>query len=148
MAAADDYRDAFAVFDIDNDGVISASELKTMMTRLGNSLTDAEVRDIISEAGSSATNSITAVQFNKLMSAGARTGLEIDSEIEMKQAFSLFDRDGDGIISPKEMTKALSMFGITLSDRETELLIAEATLTSSDKRISFDVFKKVMSARI
>jgi len=63
-------REAFNIFDQDNDGVISAAELKKMMAKLGNSLTDAEVKDIISEAGSSSTNSITLAQFNKLMTLG------------------------------------------------------------------------------
>lgn len=56
-----DHRDAFAIFDQDNDGVISAKELKQMMERLGNPIDDREVRDIITEAGSLKTNSITQV---------------------------------------------------------------------------------------
>jgi hypothetical protein len=56
-----DYREAFAIFDQNSDGVISAQELKTMMGRLGNPVDDREVRDIITEAGSLSTNSITQV---------------------------------------------------------------------------------------
>lgn len=85
----------------------------------------------------------------RLCSDSARAqGIEApDVEEEMRLSFSIFDKDGDGFISPKEMTSALSNFGITLTARETELLIAEATLTSGgDKRISFEVFKKVMTS--
>jgi len=143
------FREAFKIFDQDNDGVISARELKDMMTKLGNQLTDAEVRDIISEAGSSATNSITSAQFNKLMSSGVKDAEEPKetSDKEMRHAFALFDKDRDGYISPKEMAQALSNFGIALTDRETDLLIAEATLLSGgDRRVSYDVFKKVMNS--
>jgi len=63
----------------------------------------------------------------------------------MKSAFAIFDKDGDGFISPKEMIAALTNFGITLTERETTLLIAEATLTSGgQKNVSYEVFKKVM----
>mmetsp|Transcript_36204 Transcript_36204/g.79590 ORF Transcript_36204/g.79590 Transcript_36204/m.79590 type:complete len:157 (+) Transcript_36204:166-636(+) len=139
-------REAFNIFDQDNDGVISAAELKKMMAKLGNSLTDAEVKDIISEAGSSSTNSITLAQFNKLMTLGHKEGGVVpDVEDEMKSAFAIFDKDGDGFISPKEMIAALTNFGITLTERETTLLIAEATLTSGgQKNVSYEVFKKVM----
>lgn len=57
-----DYREAFGIFDLDSDGLISAQELKTMMERLGNPINDREVRDIITEAGSLSTNSITQVR--------------------------------------------------------------------------------------
>jgi hypothetical protein len=68
-----DYRDAFGIFDLDSDGLISAKELKTMMERLGNPINDREVRDIITEAGSLSTNSITQVrrlsEFRRLLEA-------------------------------------------------------------------------------
>jgi len=57
-----DHREAFGIFDLDGDGLISAQELKTMMERLGNPINDREVRDIITEAGSLSTNSITQVR--------------------------------------------------------------------------------------
>eukprot|EP00965_Chrysotila_dentata_P252939 6210967-Pleurochrysis_carterae.AAC.2 len=53
------------------------------------------------------------------------------------------DRDSlvhAGFISPKEMIAALTNFGITLTERETTLLIAEATLTSGgQKNVSYEV---------
>ena len=43
------------------------------------------------------------------------------------------------------MSQALAIFGITLTERETDLLIAEATFTSgTQKQVSYEVFKKVM----
>lgn len=41
---------AFRVFDRNGDGFISASELRHVMTNLGEKLTDEEVEDMIREA--------------------------------------------------------------------------------------------------
>ena len=38
---------AFAVFDVDKDGYITKSELRQVMNRLGESLTDEQVGEVI-----------------------------------------------------------------------------------------------------
>jgi len=139
--------DAFAIFDMDNDGVISAGELKTMMSRIGNALSDAEVRDIMTETGEIGPG-ITYSQFQRLMCTkiGKRADVALEPEAVCRHAFQLFDTDGDGMISQAEMRVALSGFGITLTEKEVERVIAEATLTSTGDRrkVSYEIFKKVM----
>lgn len=142
-------REAFSLFDLDDDGCISGKELKAIMQKLGNPLTDMEVKDIIAEAGSGKTNSITFAQFNKLM-LGVRHQ-PLDDEEVLRTAFELFDRNGDGAISAKEMQDSIKGFGVPLSLRETDLLMAEAAVTSPDatlasKAIKFDLFKKVVNS--
>ena len=46
----EEIREAFKVFDKDGNGFISASELRTVMTSLGEKLTDEEVDEMIHEA--------------------------------------------------------------------------------------------------
>jgi len=45
----EEMRAAFKVFDRDNNGVISATELRQVMVSLGENLTEAEVDEIIRE---------------------------------------------------------------------------------------------------
>lgn len=45
-----DIREAFRIFDKDGNGIISASELRHVMTNLGEKLTDAEVEEMLREA--------------------------------------------------------------------------------------------------
>lgn len=42
-------QEAFKVFDRDNDGFISAAELRHVMTSIGENLTDAEIDEVIRE---------------------------------------------------------------------------------------------------
>ncbi|KAG4305566.1 hypothetical protein PORY_001122 [Pneumocystis oryctolagi] len=46
----EEIREAFKVFDKDGNGVISAAELRHVMTNLGEKLTDEEVDEMIREA--------------------------------------------------------------------------------------------------
>ena len=46
----EELREAFRVFDRNGDGYISATELRHVMTNLGEKLTDEEVEDMIREA--------------------------------------------------------------------------------------------------
>ena len=45
-----DLRDAFKVFDIDGDGIITARELKLIMNTLGQSVSEADIDEMIKEA--------------------------------------------------------------------------------------------------
>lgn len=46
----DEIREAFKVFDRDNNGFISAAELRHVMTSIGEKLTNEEVDEMIREA--------------------------------------------------------------------------------------------------
>ena len=46
---AQDYREAFNLFDKDKDGFISVDELQTVMRSVGHNTTNAEVRELINQ---------------------------------------------------------------------------------------------------
>ena len=46
----EELKDAFAMFDKNNDGHISASELKTLLTTMGEKLKDDEAQEFIDDA--------------------------------------------------------------------------------------------------
>ncbi|XP_063712872.1 calmodulin-A-like [Symsagittifera roscoffensis] len=60
-------RDAFRVFDKDGSGTISAAELRTVMTTLGEKLTDEEVDEMIQEADIDGDGEINYEEFVKMM---------------------------------------------------------------------------------
>ena len=76
-----------------------------MMQKLGNEVTDAEIKDIITESGSSKASGITYPEFQKLMGMGIKNLREPeDPEDELRHAFRLFDQDGDGERHPSPRT--------------------------------------------
>ena len=61
-------EEAFKVFDKDNDGFISAAELRHVMTNLGEKLTEEEVNEMIREADANGDGRINYDEFIKIMS--------------------------------------------------------------------------------
>merc|ERR1719284_2299860 len=61
--------EAFKVFDRDEDGFISAGELRSSMMNLGEKLTDAEVDEMIREADMDGDGQINYDEFVKMMMA-------------------------------------------------------------------------------
>jgi calmodulin len=63
----EDIREAFKVFDKDGNGFIDASELKHVMTNLGEKLTEEEVNEMIKEADTDGDGQINYEEFVKMM---------------------------------------------------------------------------------
>lgn len=67
----EEIREAFKVFDRDNNGFISAAELRHVMTSIGEKLTDDEVDEMIREADQDGDGKIDCEFSGSLM--GTRT---------------------------------------------------------------------------
>ena len=60
-------EEEFAVFDVDKDGYITKSELRQVMNRLGENLTDKQLDAMIKEADKDGDGKINAKEFKALM---------------------------------------------------------------------------------
>ena len=63
----EEIREAFKVFDRDNNGFISAAELRHVMTSIGEKLTDDEVDEMIREADVDGDGQINYEEFVKVI---------------------------------------------------------------------------------
>ncbi|KAL0481091.1 calmodulin [Acrasis kona] len=63
----EEIKEAFRVFDRDNDGVISAAELRHVMTTLGEKLSEEEAEELIKEADINGDGQINYEEFTKVM---------------------------------------------------------------------------------
>ena len=65
----EELKEAFWVFDKDQNGLISAAELRHVMTNIGEKLTDEEVEEMIREADVDGEGQIDYDEFVKVMMA-------------------------------------------------------------------------------
>ncbi|KAK4934363.1 Calmodulin [Elasticomyces elasticus] len=65
---AEETKAAFAVFDKDGSGTISAEELKAVMKSLGENLTDEEIDEMITQADKDGNGTIDYEEFAELLS--------------------------------------------------------------------------------
>ncbi|KAJ3273092.1 calmodulin-like 3, partial [Borealophlyctis nickersoniae] len=53
-----EYKDAFSLFDDDNDGEITTAQLGTVMRSLGQNITEAELKNIVADLEKSGRKSV------------------------------------------------------------------------------------------
>jgi Ca2+-binding EF-hand superfamily protein len=80
------YREAFALFDKDHNGKITASELSTVMGQLGLKPTDAEVRKMIKEVDKNTNDTVEFDEFCVMMKKQVKLR---DAERELRDAFKV-----------------------------------------------------------
>ncbi|XP_063690212.1 neo-calmodulin-like [Bolinopsis microptera] len=120
-------RECFDTFDDDQNGTISQKEFQYALTKLNIFIGSDEVRDLFFEYDTNNDNILDFDEFIKLVSKLDPT---VSQEIEINQAFKLFDLNQDGYITRHEVKEALTRFGITASEDEIDLLF---TMTDDDK---------------
>uniref|UniRef100_J3N5U2 Calmodulin-like protein 1 n=1 Tax=Oryza brachyantha TaxID=4533 RepID=J3N5U2_ORYBR len=82
--AEDDIRDAFRVFDKDQNGFITADELRHVMTNLGDRISDDELAEMLHEADGDGDGQIDYNEFVKLMMAKfAKSPLRFNCSIHL-----------------------------------------------------------------
>ncbi|TPP65279.1 Calmodulin [Fasciola gigantica] len=63
-------REAFEVFDADNDGFITKLELLQVMTRIGHNFSEQEVEEMLSEADQDGDGRVTYAEFEAMLKEG------------------------------------------------------------------------------
>ncbi|XP_793110.3 calmodulin-alpha [Strongylocentrotus purpuratus] len=137
----EEYKEAFAIFDKNGDGIITTKELGEVMTSFGESPNEGELRDMVNEIDVDGNGEIDFADFLSLM---ARPITDANTEQEIKEAFREFDKDGDGFISVTEFRYAMSTIADTLTEEELEEMIEEAD-AHGDGQINYEDFAKTIA---
>ena len=90
-----DYLDAFNMFDNNQDGTITREKLGNLMRKLNQTVTEDDLKDMISVVDTKGDGKINFEEFVAMME---KRKDEADTEQEIINAFRVFDKDGNGLI--------------------------------------------------
>ncbi|OQV17182.1 putative Calmodulin-5/6/7/8 [Hypsibius exemplaris] len=90
------FHEAFTLFDKDGDGMITSTELGTIIKAIGQVATEKQLKGMVKEVDVDGNGTIEFNEFLKLMS---KKNKNADPEQELHEAFKVFDRNNDGFIS-------------------------------------------------
>merc|ERR1712080_692029 len=117
------FKEAFTVFDKNQDGTITTKELSTVMRSLGQNPTDAEVQDMINEVDVDGSGSVEFPEFCVMM---VKKMQENDTENEIREAYRVFDKEREGAIAASELRMIFAALPQRLSDQEIEEMLRAA----------------------
>lgn len=142
----DDFlNQVFCRFDGNNDGKISALELRSYFASIGEYISHEEAQGVIDDTDSDGDNLIDFQDFKRLMTK--RKGDEIISEEDedIKAAFEMFEMEkGCGRITPKSLQRMLSRLGEPKSYDECVTMIQVFDM-DGDGELDFNEFNQMMA---
>lgn len=118
-------REAFALCDPKNTGMIRTEDLGAVMRALGFNHTEAELYKYVDELDEEDTGHI---EFNVFVELMANTFQYVDQKKYLVKAFKMFDRDGKGFISYKELRNMFTDLGEKISDEEFDTVFREVDI--------------------
>ena len=136
-----DFREAFSLFDHDQNGSISSVELGKVLQSLGQKPSENELQDMINEVDVDGSGSVEFAEFVILMTNKVR---EISKQDEIKEAFNVLDKDKDGKLSSKEIKYFMRKVAhLKLSSEEADAMIEFASNTD-DGFVTYQDFLDVV----
>ncbi|XP_044728364.1 calmodulin-like isoform X2 [Chrysoperla carnea] len=138
-----EFKEAFMLFDKDEDGTITMAELGVVMRSLGQRPTETELRDMVNEVDQDGNGTIEFNEFLQMMSKKMKGA---DGEDELREAFRVFDKNNDGLISSNELRHVMTNLGEKLSEEEVDDMIREADL-DGDGMVNYEEFVTILTAK-
>ena len=140
-----EFTAAFSKFDKDEKGTIATAQLGLVMRSLGQSVSKADLQDMIINIDPDGKGTIAFPEFLSMMAPKVEHDI---SEEEIREAFKAFDRNGSGFISGSELQHIMKHLGEKLTDDWFLLdeMIAEAD-KDGDGEINYEEFLSIMSSR-
>jgi calmodulin len=139
----------FAQFDKDGDGRITADELLLVMTKLGFTIEQAEVKLMLQHADKDGNGTIDFDEFCAVMKQYEEKLLKANKtdsdKIDAKQVFKIFDKNSDGCIDELELQQTMKELGMTLTSDDIIAMFNEAGCQDS-RRITYQEFVNMMTS--
>merc|ERR1712042_74170 len=137
-ASEAELREAFKLFDIDGDGVITIDELSSLVSKAGGDMSNADATALIKAADKDGNMGIDFSEFAKLWEA-----LHGEAEAEIRAGFAKLDVDKSGFITKDEMVATISS-GFTGDELEEAKKALDQMDVDKDGKVSYPEFLLVM----
>lgn len=140
-------KSAFKVYDSDNDGRISSSEVRTVLTSLGGAISDEELNQLMKQIDTDNDGFISLeefLDFHRASEAVSPGGEVSPVHDPMRDAFQMFDKDGDSRISASELQSVLVSLGGKGHSLEECKQMIESVDKDGDGYVDFMEFQELM----
>ncbi|KAL4369768.1 hypothetical protein GQ457_05G006700 [Hibiscus cannabinus] len=119
----EEMKEVFRYFDGDEDGKISALELRAYFGSIGEYMSHEDAQTVINELDSDGDNMLDYQDFLKMMKVENRNNDDEDDD-DLKKAFEMFEFEkGSGCITPKGLQMMLNRLGDAKSYEECVAMI-------------------------
>lgn len=134
-----EYKAAFTLFDLDQNGTLDEEELGSLMRSLGQNFSNAELKEITKDMNSKKIN----LEFHEFLEIMAKYRKENDDKSKLIKAFRYFDRDNTGYIQFQEFKHVLTSIAEKLNHDEIEKL-EEIARADQDGKFNYKELVKNM----
>ncbi|KAI3460285.1 hypothetical protein Pfo_016948 [Paulownia fortunei] len=139
----DEFRQVFRFLDADNDGRISAEELRSYFASVGDSVSHEEAERIIGEFSKGGDEDSLLLEFGEFVRVMELR--DSDDDNVLRQAFEVYEVDkGSGCITPEGLRQVLLRLGDVKSLQECRAMIRVFDLDGNGV-LDFDEFHKMMT---
>ena len=128
----EEYREAFNMFDINKDGLLSADEIFKMLKNYGYPMRKHEIKRMIAKIDMDGDEQINFEEFITLMQSQTIFIDETDDDALIR-AFKSFDINQDGKIPNKEFKYIISHLGNAMSKIDVENVFKIANLNEDEQ---------------
>jgi len=139
-----DYKEVFMLFDRDEDGVLSFTELQVVMKSLGQRPSEEELLSAVREV--SEDYIYDTVEFNEFLQLMSKQEEQSFSMTDLLEAFRLFDEDDDGLLTISELSSALTQLGDPLTNLEVKQMLRQARFITENVVVEQDDDSKCESS--
>eukprot|EP01129_Flabellula_baltica_P000388 TRINITY_DN1040_c0_g1_i1.p1 TRINITY_DN1040_c0_g1~~TRINITY_DN1040_c0_g1_i1.p1 ORF type:complete len:145 (-),score=43.77 TRINITY_DN1040_c0_g1_i1:37-471(-) len=129
-----DLQAAFSIFDENQDGTISATELRNAIESLGYEPHQSDIDELLRQVDKNNDGVISFDEFTDMINEMGMT----DDE-SLKQAFKLFDTDGNGVITRDELKEIMMNLEESFDEEELDDMIERADI-DHDGQIDLEEF--------
>ena len=131
-------RKAFALFDVDRDGVVTAPDFAVALRAMGHPPSLADARVARADA-----NGDGAVDFQEFCAFTLHRWQRFETQDELRAAFDALDANHDGRLTAAELARAAREIGSPTSSEEADALVRGADV-DGDGTLDFAEFVRAM----